>query len=696
MRKHLLITLFLCLLPFAAALAQKQLYIPSQMKSEGYSETATDKMWSKLRSRESDNFVVYWQSGYGENDPNSSAVPAAYRVDIDDLLKKLESFYDLYINKLKFAEVGVGKSNLDKYKMIICLYYTTEWMAYGSGFDDVIGGMWINPSTCKPVGSTIAHELGHAFQYQCFCDLKGYAGFRYGTGQGSTYWEQTAQWQSYQTYPMEAFTSYNFSVYMDNHHRAFTNEWQRYASYFFHYYQAEKHGIDIIGRIWRGGIEDGEDANEVYMRLLGLTAEDFYKECFDAAMKFATWDIDALRDNGKNYIGRHTYNYIDLGNRKFQVAYSSTPQATGYNLIPLQVPEAGTEIQTVFTALRLPKLLAEGDPGICNKKDDGSYETTASYNYNSKGGKRGFRHGYVALLSNGERVYHYEDSIYGRTQLRQDENDTTTFVVPENTEKLWFVVSPAPEKYIRHLWNENEKDDDQHPYQVQFEGTDIVGHVDIGDPDVAPQDTTIHYYIGVPINSTQYTGTTVDLSVGDQANALAQALKIQPKNIGNYMTAYAATQADNTIMLLPLNPKTLEVVERGSTAQGYGHWFLSDGNVGAWGDATATVFAEYNTVIAAIVVGQYPGRLKNRQEVTIGQAFRYKKDGKTVTAKLVFHVFGGQVPTAIESVEAAPVEKVNVYDITGRLIRRNVDASTATENLRKGIYIVGGKKVLVR
>jgi hypothetical protein len=41
-------------------------------------------------------------------------------------------------------------------------------------------------------------------------------------------------------------------------------------------------------------------------------------------------------------------------------------------------------------------------------------------------------------------------------------------------------------------------------------------------------------------------------------------------------------------------------------------------------------------------------------------------------------------------------EKVNVYSITGTLMRKNVSVAEATDGLRQGIYIVGGKKVVVR
>lgn len=692
MNKKLLLALACCMLQSIAIFAQKEIYIPTQMKSEGYSETDESQTWCKVRSRESDNIIVFWQSGYGDNDPNSSAVPSAYRVDVDDLLEKLESFYDVYVNQLKFAVVGEGKSNLDKYKMVICLYYTTDWMAYGSGFDDLIGGMWISPSTCQPVGSTIAHEMGHSFQYQCYCDLGGYAGFRYEIGTGCTYWEQTAQWQSYVIYPEEAFSSYNFSVYLSNHHRAFTHEWQRYASYFLHFYQAEKYGIDIIGKIWRGGTTNGYDANQVYMDVTGISTEEFYKECYEAAAKFATWDIDGIRDYGANYIGQHEYNYVDLGNGQFQVAYASCPQSTGYNLIPLQVPEGGGEIQTIFTAIPYGRSLADGDPGICNVQDDGSYETTTAYNRFSGFRNRGFRHGYVALLSNGEKVYQSVDTVYATGNL--EVSDTTTFTVPENTERLWFVVSPAPTTYFVHEWDEDETDDDQWPYRVEFENTDILGHVDIGDPNEAIHDTIYHCYIGLE-PSTDYSGTTVTIE-GDLAEAIGKAFKMQPSEIENYMTSWSSTQSDGTITFWALNPTTYEPVSSASTANGYGHWFNASSNVTNWG-SSSVVYSEYTSSTRTFLIGPYPGAVSDGDVYTIGQAFKYQKDGETALAKIIFHIYVGGVPSDNPAVKLDTNNNgtVNVYNIGGSLVKSAVEESIAKEGLDKGLYIIGEKKVLV-
>ena len=193
------------------------------------------------------------------------------------------------------------------------LFYTQEWMAYGSGYDDVIGALWVNPSTCKPVGSTIAHEIGHSFQYQVFCDLKNGTGFRYGFGGngGNTFWEQCAQWQSYQSYPTQEFDSQHFTVSSENYFRHICHEWHRYASYWIHYYWAQKHGIDIIGKIWREAKEP-EDPIQAYMRITGITVDQLNAELYEAATRFVTWDIDAIRTMVSNYNGKHTYKFNRL------------------------------------------------------------------------------------------------------------------------------------------------------------------------------------------------------------------------------------------------------------------------------------------------------------------------------------------------------------------------------------------------
>ena len=200
--------------------------------------TNPNSKWSFARSKESEHFIVYWDKAFGDN-PNASSVPSALRVDVNDLLKKAEQFYDTNVNKLGMAIEG--ESQVDNYKMIIHLLYQTEWLATGSGYDDKIGALWVNPSTCKPVGHTIGHEIGHSFQYQVACDHRynfvgAYTqrGWRYGFGAngsgGNGFWEQCAQWQGFQDYPDQVF-GYDVAVWLYNYHRHYCHECMRYASY---------------------------------------------------------------------------------------------------------------------------------------------------------------------------------------------------------------------------------------------------------------------------------------------------------------------------------------------------------------------------------------------------------------------------------------------------------------------------------
>lgn len=230
--------------------------------------------------------------------------------------------------------------------------------------------------------------------------------------------------------------------------------------------------MDIIGRIWREQAECDLSPCEIYARYTGLDADGFYAEIYDMAAKFATWDVDGLREYGKAHIGKMKYNYVDLGNGKYQVAYASCPSATGFNLIPLEVPEGGGKIKTIFTALDKGAKLADGDSGMCTTNGVSQEVPDRIYNDTELGGERGFRHGYVALLKNGERVYHSVDKVYGRGEGVV--SDKTSFVVPADTERLWFVVTPAPTKFVAPKWDDNELNDDQWPYQVQFIGTKIL------------------------------------------------------------------------------------------------------------------------------------------------------------------------------------------------------------------------------
>ncbi len=577
-----------------------KLYIPLEFRNIDFTKAAST--WSYARCRQSDHFIVFWGKGYGANDPNSEAVPAAYRVDIADLLAKAEQFYSLNVNTLKFVEPT--KTKLEKYKMLIFLYYESEWRATGSGYDDVIGALWISPNTCQPVGATIAHEIGHSFQYQVHCDLGGGAGFRYGFGGngGNTFWEQTAQWQAYQTYPAEAFLSANFSEYTNNYFRHFCSEDYRYASYFMHYYWADKHGQDFIGKLWRGA-QQPEDPVQAYMRINNMDVGHLNDEFYEAAAHMVTWDLDAIQNLGQSKIGTHSCKMVPLGNAEYRPDTSFCVEPTGYNVIPLNVPVAGTEISAVFAAT----------PGAPDYRTDNSM--------------LGFRYGFVALKSDNSRVY---GDMYNTL------SGTTVFKVPEGCSRLWFVVSGASPTYKPHAWDDKRSNDVQLPYKVRFVNTNLYGTISFDGTEI-PSDATLTFDVKFPYSATVYPGATVKLDQ-EALTKLGRAFVLQPDEI-KAKTAQSG------------KPIKLYAIESNSTLNGnytcssdgytnvYGHYFTAQGNVCAWSDASSRVFSEFSPGQLSFTIGQYPGKCAQGDKYTVKQALVYEYEkGKSVQVTFVFNI----------------------------------------------------------
>ncbi|MCK9159538.1 MAG: DUF6055 domain-containing protein [Bacteroidaceae bacterium] len=415
----------------------KAIYIPQDLINNDF--TKEDSQWSYYRMAYSDNFVVFWEKGFGD-DP-STTPKQNMQVNIQDLLKKAELFYGVNVNKLKF--VIPGQSNTDKFRMMIFLKYQTEWLATGSGYDDVIGALWVNPSTCQPVGSTIAHEVGHCFQYQVYCDNKtGDPGYRYGFGDngegGNAFWEQCAQWQSFKVYPEEQFTNYYFNEYLNSCNKNILHETPRYANYFIQDYWCSKHGMDFIGKLWRMA-KKPEDPVETYKRITNIDQKTFNDEIFDAARRFVNWDIDSIRVYGKNYRGRSQCKLKILSDGYLTIDSTQCIENYGYNVITLDTPSMATTVSADFK---------------------GMAGTTKYRKLNID--KAGWRYGFVAYLKDGTCTY---------SNIFSENEGKAVFNCPTNVSKLYFVVSGAPTIHWHHSWDNDDSNDEQWPYKVKFYGT---------------------------------------------------------------------------------------------------------------------------------------------------------------------------------------------------------------------------------
>lgn len=617
----------------------RQIYRPAEFNSMDFMDESSK--WCFKRSRESEHFIVFWEAGFGDN-PGSTSVPSGMRVDIDDLLKKAEQFYATNVNRLKMVVTDEGTSQLDRYKMEIYLLYQTEWLATGSGYDNKVGALWVNPSTCQPVGSTIAHEIGHSFQYQTYCDnlLKGKpddlkSGFRYGypgSNGGCGFWEQCAQWQSYQDYPSQTINNYHFTVWMANHHRHFEHEWQRYASYWLQYYMTEKNGITALGRIWNES-RYPEDAIQAYTRIFcGGDYDEVRRQLFEYAQKAATFDFDAIRKYVGTAYDSYTTNFVSAPDGWWQVTYDNCPAPTGFNVIPLDVPASGTVVTVDLQGLASGSPLPVGDPGKMVDGDGAVVGTATSYNATAVAGSEGWAFGFVAMNAGGTRVY--GDTHY----TAADMTGHAEFTVPTGAARLFLVVQGSPIAHRQCPWDDKEETDDQLPYRVKVDGTNLKDYIYI-DPDTEVKNIDLTYNLTCSSTLSSYNQGTIDLSDDGSIAKIAEAFALQPSSIASMTAAIAngstGVPAEGNIVL------GLEDAA-GNVSYAYtanaGFYCLANGSRGTWA-AHAPLWFEYNKDNFVITYGHYPGYTTSKKRYTVRPVLVYTKDGVQYKARLTLNMY---------------------------------------------------------
>ncbi|MBN1130930.1 MAG: hypothetical protein JXA71_18215 [Chitinispirillaceae bacterium] len=444
MKKTVLCALFLLVSLILPVSAQKTVYIPSFMS--GMDLNSSSSQWCHARSAQSANVVVFWEPGFG-SDPSTAS--GSYRVNMTTLLDVAEKSYAVYLDTLLFAIRG--SSVTDRYKLMIFLLYSTEWAAYGSGQDNLVGSLHVNPAAANS-NTVVAHEMGHCFQYITGCDGSG--GYRYGFGPngsgGNGFWEQCAQWMAFKVYPAQQFTAGDFRTYIQNNHLHILHETPRYANYFLPDYWTYKRGKTFTGKLWKDS-RSPEDPVETYKRLNSISQAQFNDEIYEHASRLTTWDLPDIWSYGQNYIDSRAQPKMNLTPDNFwSIDKSVCIENYGYNSIKLNAPAQAADVTVTF----------KGNAGASGYR---------ALNV----AQGGWRFGFVTLLKDNTRSY----STVGIANMNNTANptQTLTFNCPANCSKLWLVVSGAPQEHWKHPWDDNNNNDEEWPYLVRFSNTNLLG-----------------------------------------------------------------------------------------------------------------------------------------------------------------------------------------------------------------------------
>ncbi len=403
--------------------------------------------WCYDRSMQSKHWILFWEAGYGLDAPAS----------VESILANADEIFELYADSLKFITINQGKSKSDTYKMIIRLRYTEEWEASGSGIDDQIGLLTLSRwAYTSRGGQTVAHEIGHCFQYQTHCDNGDWNGWMYNWGNSTlnVFWEMCAQWQAYKYYPEMQFDNEWLSNTLNGLHRHPLCVDLRYNNYFIQDYMCHKHGMDVIGMLWNKS-QNPEDPFQAYMRLTmtGTTTQKLSQlgdEMWEYGARMTTFDLDPIREYGASTINKRNQTSLTKDEDEYwSPTASNCIENWGNNAIRLNVPSSAKTVYVEF----------EGQAG---KSGYTAYNTT----------RAGWRYGFVALQKDGTRVY---GDIGSATYSNPD--GTLAFDCPANCKYLWLVVSGAPTSYWTRDWLSwsEESVAEQWPYRVKLHQTNIYG-----------------------------------------------------------------------------------------------------------------------------------------------------------------------------------------------------------------------------
>lgn len=409
----------------------KAIYIPKDL--QGMDLQDPDSKWSYHRMACTDNFVIFWEKGFGNdlsNPPQLEGQPM--QVNLKNLEEKLESFYSYFYHTLQFAKAG---SKCDKYRMMVMINYSLEGTAYGGDYDGEIGALWIAPNRVQDEKlNCIAHELGHSFQAQISCDGQGEA---WG---GCGFFEMTSQWMLWQVNPdWMTDEKYHWEAFRTLTHKAYLHMENIYHSPYVIEYWGMKHGLPFIAELYRQG-KRGEDPVITYKRLTKQDQTTFCDEMFDACRHFVNWDFERVWNESRPYANQYTCTLNDAGGGWLQVAPENCPENYGFNAIPLHVPQAGETVTIAF----------QGEAG----KE--GYHTVHKE-------KAGWRYGLVAVDKNGK-------SAYG--EMKSDINGSLHYTAQAGLSHLWLVVMGAPTEHWMNPTSEGK--DAQWPYRIKLSGSHLL------------------------------------------------------------------------------------------------------------------------------------------------------------------------------------------------------------------------------
>lgn len=329
---------------FTYAQNHKSIYIPKDLRNMDFNNS--ESQWSYERMDTTDNFVVFWEKGFGKDLSKAPELDGHnMTVDLNNLKYRLESYYTYFRDSLNFV---LPKSKSERYRMMVMIRYSLEGTAYGGDYDGEIGALWVTPNRLQDKKlNCIAHELGHSFQAQVSCDGQGEAWGGHG------FFEMTSQWMLWNVNPeWTTDENYHWQDFKKKFHLHFLHGSNIYHSPYVLEYWCMKHGKTAIADLYRHG-RKGEDPAMTYMRIFNVDLKQMGDEMYECYARLQTFDYPRIKDTHKKFAGEMRSEILTQPNKKdyFTPNTPNIPGEYGFNVIDIEVPMKRGKLSVNFEGL---------------------------------------------------------------------------------------------------------------------------------------------------------------------------------------------------------------------------------------------------------------------------------------------------------------------------------------------------------
>lgn len=469
LKLHIIRTIILSVIitsSFSTLQAEKSIFIPSEFNSSWADDFCNknrrngtiysiddlnddSERWSKNRSYQTENVICFWESGFGSNpekmidpsNPNNTFNLKEYMNVCEDILKH-------HIDDMQ--TISWNGKNWSKYKMLFMLNYTTNWMAYGSGYDNTIGAMWVNPAAIGVNSQTeypyytLAHEMFHAISYQCGVDKTDESLSICNDSNNGPFWERSANHAADDMYPNGI---QDLARYMYATHSHYLNTRKHYTTSFLLLNMEEEFGKLVLGNIWKNNRKEHvlQTASRLFFDDNITNLNDFIA---NTAMKNITYDYtEGTGAYAKKYVQTIQYNtdathydYWTGACEPYNIImkkYHTIPYAVDYEKRHFAIRDCQAPQDYGYNAIQIfPEKL----------NDDGTATFTMRFRGHTEGDnlkKAGWRWGFVAVQKDGSPRY---GDIY------HDDDRVVSFTQEANDAQIWLIVTGAPTEFNDAHW----------------------------------------------------------------------------------------------------------------------------------------------------------------------------------------------------------------------------------------------------